>query len=219
VGAGVPIHRQNRRRSKIVRSACFCVRRPNQGRRSLVESCICPRHGPQRRGPHRPRGTARRRKAGVSGEVEFATKPKLARQMLEHTFAEGDPQRWAEGDSVYDASRRLWRWLEERRQPFILAVLSNESLWARPIWEDGQAQTAAEIVDGPVRGAVPESFQRLLAGKGSKGERPCGWALIPPRRPQLTDEERAWSHARFWFDGRPRILKRRPTTSSSRPDR
>jgi SRSO17 transposase len=52
-------------------------------------------------------------------------------------------------------------------------------------------QTAAEIAD-----ELPlEAFQRLSAGKGSKGERLYDWALIPLWRLQLTDEERAWSHA------------------------
>jgi SRSO17 transposase len=133
----------------------------------------------------------RRRKAGVPGEVKFATKPKLAQQMLERAFSEGVPRRWVTGDSVYGSSRTLRRWLEEKRQPFVLAVPSNESLWAGPIWEDGQVQTAAEIAY-----RLPsEAFQRLSAGRGSKGERLYEWALTPLWRLQLTDEERAWSHA------------------------
>ena len=35
------------------------------------------------------------------------------------------------GDSVFGSSRALRRWLEEQRQPFVLAVPSSESLWAR----------------------------------------------------------------------------------------
>jgi len=133
----------------------------------------------------------RRRKAGVPGEVKFATKPELAQQMLERAFAEGVPRHWVTGDSVYGASRTLRRWLEEQQQPFVLAVPSNESLWAGPIWEDGQVQTAAEIAGG----LPQEAFQRLSAGNGSKGERLYDWALIPLWRLQLTDEKRAWSHA------------------------
>lgn len=133
----------------------------------------------------------RRRKAGVPEEVVFATKPKLVQQMLERAFDEGVPRRWAAGDSVYGSSRALRRWLEEQRQSFVLAVPSNESLWAGPIWEEGQVNTAAEIADG----LPPEVFQRLSAGKGSKGERLYDWALISLWRLQLTAEERAWSHA------------------------
>jgi SRSO17 transposase len=133
----------------------------------------------------------RRRKAGVPEEVEFATKPKLAQQMLERAFAEEVPRRWVTGDSVYGGSRALRLWLEGQKQPFVLAVPSNESLWAGPIWEEGQVQTAAEIADRLPSGA----FQRLSAGRGSKGERLYDWALTPLWRLQLTVEEQGWSHA------------------------
>lgn len=143
--------------------------------------------------------TERRRKAGVPDDVKFATKPELAYQMLERAFVEGVPRRWVTGDSVYGASRTLRRWLEQQKQPFVLAVPSNESLWAGPIWEEGQVQTAAEIADG----LPQEVFQRLSAGKGAKGERLYDWALAPLWRLQLTAEEQAWSHA---------LLVRRSTT-------
>ena len=136
-------------------------------------------------------GTGRRRKAGVPDDVEFATKPELARQMLERAFAEGVPRRWVTGDSVYGASRTLRRWLEEQKQPFVLAVPSNEPVWTGPIWEEGQVQTAAEISAG----LPSEAFRRLSAGDGSKGKRLYDWALVPLWRLQVTDEERAWSHA------------------------
>lgn len=133
----------------------------------------------------------RRRKAGVPEEVEFATKPELAQQMLERAFAEEVPRHWITGDSVYGSSRTLRQWLEGQQQPFVLAVPSNESLWAGPIWEKGQVQTAEEIADD-----LPlEAFQRLSAGKGSKGERLYDWALTGLWRLQLTEEEQGWSHA------------------------
>lgn len=111
--------------------------------------------------------------------------------MLERAFDEGVPRRWVTGDSVYGSSRTLRQWLEGQKQPFVLAVPSNESLWAGPIWEEGQVQTAAEIAD-----RLPqEAFHRLSAGKGAKGERLYDWALTPLWRLQLTAEEQAWSHA------------------------
>ena len=70
----------------------------------------------------------------MPGKVKFATKPELAQQMLERALAEGVPRRWVTGDSAYGSSRALRRWLEEQRQPFVLAVPSNESLWGGPIW-------------------------------------------------------------------------------------
>jgi SRSO17 transposase len=111
--------------------------------------------------------------------------------MLKRAFTEDVPRRWVTGDSVYGSSRTLRQWLEGQKQPFVLAVPSNESLWAGPIWEEGQVQTAAEIAGG-----LPQkAFHRLSAGRGSKGERLYEWALTPLWRLQLTAEEQAWSHA------------------------
>jgi SRSO17 transposase len=65
----------------------------------------------------------RRREAGVPEEVEFATKPPLARRMLERAFEAGVPVGWVVGDSIYgDARGHIGVWLEEREQPFVFWV-------------------------------------------------------------------------------------------------
>lgn len=111
--------------------------------------------------------------------------------MLERAFANEVPRRWVTGDTVYGASRTLRRWLEEQKQPFVLAVPSNEPVWTGPIWEEGRVQTAAEVASG----LFPERFRRCSAGAGAKGERLYDWALVPLWRLQVAAEERAWSHA------------------------
>jgi SRSO17 transposase len=50
------------------------------------------------------------RRAGIPDERAFATKPALARQMLERTFAAGVVLGWVTGDSVYGDDRRLRGW-------------------------------------------------------------------------------------------------------------
>ena len=60
--------------------------------------------------------------------MSFANKPELAKQMLERAFDAGIPAGWVLGDSVYGGNRRLRLWLEEKRQPFVLAVPCNEPL-------------------------------------------------------------------------------------------
>lgn len=52
---------------------------------------------------------------------------------MERAFEEGGPRRWVTGgDSACAASRTPRRWLEEKRQSFVLAVPSGMSLWATP---------------------------------------------------------------------------------------
>ena len=76
----------------------------------------------------------RRREAGVPEKVAFRTKPQLARRMLERALERalesGVPFGWVTGDEVYGNDRNLRRWLERRDVPHVLAVRSNEKLWA-----------------------------------------------------------------------------------------
>jgi SRSO17 transposase len=60
----------------------------------------------------------RRAEAGVPREVEFATKPKLARRMLERALDGGVGAGWVSGDTVYGSDRKLRMFLEGRGQPF-----------------------------------------------------------------------------------------------------
>jgi SRSO17 transposase len=131
----------------------------------------------------------RRAEAGVPREVEFATKPNLARRMLERALDGGVGAGWVSGDTVYGSDRRLRIFLEERGQPFVLAVKSDESLWT--LEERGPGQQRADRI---IRGATPEQWRRLSTGEGSKGPRLFDWALLPLFRLQLTEEERFWGH-------------------------
>ena len=54
-------------------------------------------------------------KAGVPKKAAFATKPQLAKQMLERAFEAGVPAAWVTGDEVYGADGQLRRWLEQGR--------------------------------------------------------------------------------------------------------
>ena len=71
------------------------------------------------------------------------------------------------GDEVYGSDRPLRMDLEERGQPFVLAIRSNEKLWS--VLGDRLGQHAA--VD--LARAVPtDVWQCLSAGPGAKGARP-----------------------------------------------
>ena len=84
---------------------------------------------------------ARCEAAGIGQEVQFATKPELARAMLERALDAGVPCGWVTGDAVYGGDRRLRRWLEEREQAFVLAVACDEPLW----WGGPQYRRADQI--------------------------------------------------------------------------
>jgi SRSO17 transposase len=109
------------------------------------------------------------RHAGIPDERAFATKPVLARQMLERTFAAGVVLAWVTGDSVYGDDRVLRHWLEERKQAYVLAVSSNETVWIN----HEQQQIKAIVAEVP-----SEGWEQLSAGLGSKGRRWYDWQRL-----------------------------------------
>ena len=112
---------------------------------------------------------ARREEAGVPEEVAFATKPELARRMLERAFAAGIPAAWVVGDEIYGDDTELRHWLEREAHAYVFAVSCDH-----PLWEGGQ-QTRADAVIG----ALPsEAWATLSCGEGSQGERLYEWACI-----------------------------------------
>lgn len=111
----------------------------------------------------------RRQEAGVPEEVTFATKPELARGMLERAFAAGVPAAWVTGDAIYGDATDLRRWLEQERHPYVLAVSCSS-----PIWHDGRQKRADELATS----LPPESWGTLSCGAGSQGERLYDWACL-----------------------------------------
>jgi SRSO17 transposase len=121
------------------------------------------------------------RRAGIPEERAFATKPLLARQMLQRSFAAGVVLAWLTGDSVYGDDRSLRQWLEERKQAYVLAVSGKETVWFR----EQQQQIKTILADLPSVG-----WQRLSAGTGSKGPRIYDWLHLELSDPPLSDWRR-----------------------------
>jgi SRSO17 transposase len=109
------------------------------------------------------------RRASIPDERVFATKPQLARQMLERAFEASVTLAWLTGDSVYGDDRALRLWLEERKQAYVLAVSGKESVWLRA----EQRQIKTILAELPVAG-----WERLSAGAGSKGPRLYEWRRL-----------------------------------------
>lgn len=117
----------------------------------------------------------RRQEAGVPEDVAFATKPELAQRMLARLAEAGLPAAWVTGDTVYGGSGPLRGWLEGRRQPYVLALASNDGVdlpWQRTSYHLPVGDIARHAV-------APEQWQRRSAGDGAKGPRLYDWALVP----------------------------------------
>jgi SRSO17 transposase len=120
-------------------------------------------------------------KAGVPDEVEFATKPQLARQMLHRAFQARLPIQWVTADSVYGSDRRLRMWLENKKQPYVLAVTAKESVCIG--WKTYQVRELAS--------RTPEnSWKRFSCGNGAKGPREYEWVRYPINCPDAPEWER-----------------------------
>jgi SRSO17 transposase len=123
---------------------------------------------------------ARCRAAAVPEGTAFATKPELARRMIERTLKAGAPFGWIAADEVYGNNSKLRGWLEEQRLGYVLAVASDQ----RMRWPDRQQRRVDAIAE-----SLPAlAWERVSAGQGSKGERLYAWTLIRGW------EEDGWSH-------------------------
>ena len=120
---------------------------------------------------------ARRQAVGVPEEVAFATKPQLAKAMLERAFAAGVPSAWVTGDEVYGNDGKLRFWLQDARRAYVLAVSSAHTIWHT--WT--QVRVKALLPEIP-----DDAWHRLAVGAGSKGPRVYDWARA--RLPYETEE-------------------------------
>jgi SRSO17 transposase len=111
------------------------------------------------------------RAAAVPEQVRFATKPELARRMIERALQAGAPYSWVAADEVYGNNSKLRQWLEEHRVGYVLAIASDQ----RMRWPDQQLRRVDAIAH-----VLPDlGWERVSAGSGSKGERLYDWTLIP----------------------------------------
>ena len=116
----------------------------------------------------------RRAKAYVPEEIAFATKVAMARELIAAALDAGAPCRWVLADALYGGDYGLRQMLEERRQPYVLAVRSNQPV---RLWT--QRQGFVDTHPGSAAADLPaQSWTRLAAGEGSKGLRLYDWARM-----------------------------------------
>jgi SRSO17 transposase len=72
--------------------------------------------------------SARMSAAAVPDDVEFATEPALARQMLKRALTAGVPARWCTGDEVYGNDPNLRKDLVTAGLGYVLAVAKDHRI-------------------------------------------------------------------------------------------
>jgi SRSO17 transposase len=109
--------------------------------------------------------------AGIGEEVEFATKPELARRMLERARDAGAVFGWFTADEAYGDTPGL-RTYPGGPGPQRRAGISCDQRFSTPT---GRIRADELAALAPQRG-----WQRLSAGAGSKGQRLYDWLLLDP---------------------------------------
>jgi len=108
---------------------------------------------------------ARRTAAHVPDKISFATKPALARTMIERAIAAGVPFAWVAADSVYGAGE-VETALRRAGKGYVLGIASNHSVKS---W--GKAKPIAGTASSIAQGLAPAEWKRLSPGDGTKGAR------------------------------------------------
>jgi SRSO17 transposase len=115
---------------------------------------------------------ARRATVHVPEEVEFATKPRIARIMIERAIKAGVPFAWVAADTVYGVGE-IEMALRRAGRGYVLGVTGAHDFnsWAgKPEVVGSAAEIAAEL--------PPAAWRRLSAGEGTKGPRLHDWAYL-----------------------------------------
>ncbi|GGM68162.1 transposase [Micromonospora sonchi] len=109
--------------------------------------------------------------AGVPDEVEFATKPQLAADMITAALDAGVPAGWAAADEAYGNNAAFRAGLREHRLGYVLAVSCDHLI---PL-DGGKVKIRADRVAADLPASA---WQRRSAGAGSKGPRYYDWAWL-----------------------------------------
>src|SRR3982751_3689124 len=113
---------------------------------------------------------ARRAAAHVPHEMTFATKPRLARAMIERAIAAGVPFGWVAGDTIYGVGE-IEMALRRAGKGYVLGASATDVFNS---W--GKKPPVAGAAEAIAAGLEEGAWQRLSAEDGTKGERLYDWA-------------------------------------------
>jgi SRSO17 transposase len=115
--------------------------------------------------------------AGVPAEVEFATKPELALEMITSAVTAGMPVSWVASDELYGDNGAFRAEAAKLGLGYVLAVSCDHRIAA---WPGGKRRLRADRIAA----ALPRGcWHRISAGTGSKGPRWYDWAWISAHQP------------------------------------
>jgi SRSO17 transposase len=115
--------------------------------------------------------------AGVPAEVGFATKPRLALDMITDAVAARMPAAWAASDELYGDNGAFRAGVAKLGLGYVLAVSCDHRI---PAFPGGKRRLRAD----QVAAAVPRRcWQRISAGTGAKGPRWYDWAWASVHQP------------------------------------
>ena len=116
---------------------------------------------------------ARMKAAHVPETEAFATKPTLAAGMVARAITAGVPFSWVAAASIYGVGE-LETTLRRAGKGYVLGVTAKHwfNSWHSEIQVAGEAQEIARTLPA-------NSWKRLSAGHGTKGERLDDWAYCP----------------------------------------
>ena len=110
--------------------------------------------------------------AHVPNNVEFATKPQIARRMITRAIAAKVPFSFVATDTVYGTGM-IEALLRNAGKGYVLGVAANHVFhsWGKPQFVSGTAATIAQ--------SLPKTaWRRLSSGEGTKGPRLHDWAYV-----------------------------------------
>jgi SRSO17 transposase len=123
------------------------------------------------------RDLARCAAAGVPAEVEFATKPQLALDMITGAVAAKVPAAWVASDELYGDNGAFRAGVAKLGLGYVLAVSCDHRIAAFP---GGGRRLRADHIAA----ALPaRCWQRISAGTGAKGPRWYDWAWASAHQP------------------------------------
>lgn len=110
--------------------------------------------------------------AHVPEGTKFATKPRLAVEMIERALATDVPFAWVAADTVYGVGD-IEMILRGANKGYVLGVKSDHGFhsWGKPELVSGTATSIA-------KGLPAKAWKRLSAGEGTKGARLYDWSYL-----------------------------------------